>query len=214
MDRNYHDRVLKRRQLVTQHPATVVGAIPSGAAAVDELYAYLMADYLPRRFPTIFTLDERDGQTIRNAVTGAAFPTRASSPEDALKALAETVDDDMFLLHQTPEGHRSVAYVCCYPSGFDPAEKLDKLLVEIHEPVPSYHKIGPSMERFFGRVEVGKNVKRVNVSGVDRFVDTEFWKKQGPAKKKKRGGGGGGGRPKEKKELRGKGAWHCSFQGC
>lgn len=167
MDRNYHDRVLERRQLTTQHPTTVVGAIPRGEAAVDELYSYLMVDYLPRRFPTMFAL-EQDGNIFRNTITGATFPTQTpQDPKEALKILAETVDDDIFLLHQTPEGHLSVAYVCCYPSGFDPSEKLDKLLVEIHEPVPSYHKIGPSMERFFSRVEVDKNVKRVNVSGVD-----------------------------------------------
>lgn len=164
MDRNYHDRVLDRRQLLAQHPNIVVGTIPSGETAVEEVYSYLVADYLPQRYPTIFTLEE-DGKMFRNAVTGKTFPTKApADPKEALKILVETVEDDFFLLQETPEGHRSVAYICCYCSGFDPSEKLDKLLVEIHEPVPSYHKIGPSMERFFTRVEVGKNVKRVNVS--------------------------------------------------
>lgn len=164
MDRNYHDRVLERRQLITQHPKIVVGAIPSGKDAVNELYSQLMADYLPNRFPLMFSL-EQDGKVFRNTVTSATFPTiPPEDPKESLRILGETVEDDIFLLHQTPEGHRSVAYVCCYCSGFDPSEKLDKLLVEIHEPVPSYHKIGPSMERFFSRVEVGKNVKRINVS--------------------------------------------------
>lgn len=164
MDRNYHERVLDRQQLIAQHPNIVVGAIPSAQDSVDELYTHLMVDYLPERFPTIFHL-EQDGKVFRNTVTGATFPTTApKDPKEALKILAETVEDDIFLLHETSEGHRNVAYVCCYCSGFDPSEKLDKLLVDIHEPVPSYHKIGPSMERFFSRVEVGKNVKRVNVS--------------------------------------------------
>lgn len=169
MDRNYHNRVLERRQLITQHPSIVIGAIPSGEVAVDELYSYLMAEYLPQRFPTMFTV-EQDGKVFRNTITGACFPTKTpADPTEALKILAETVEDDIFLLHQTPQGHRSVAYVCCYCSGFDPSEKLDKLLDEIHEPVPSYHKIGPSMERFFSRVEVGKNVKRINVSWLRGF---------------------------------------------
>lgn len=166
MDRNYRDRVAERRGLIAQHPSIVVGAIPEGQAAVDEVYSYLMSDYLPTRFPTIFSVDE-GGKVLRNAATGASFPALPpTDPLQALKILAETVEDDMFLLHETEEGHRSVAYVCCYCSGFDPSQKLDKLLAEIHEPVPSYHKIGPSMERYFSRVEVGKNVKRVNVSGV------------------------------------------------
>lgn len=164
MDRNYKNHVLERRQLMVDHPSIVVGAIPQGKAAVDELYSFLITDYLPKTYPNMFTLSD-DGQVFSNNVTGASFP--ALPPEDsveALRRLGETVEDDLFLLHGTEQGHRSVAYVCCYCSGFNPAEKLDKLLVEIHEPVPSYDKIGPSMERYFSKLEVGKNVKRTNVS--------------------------------------------------
>lgn len=147
-----------------QHPSIVVGAIPQGKPAVQELYTFLMSDYLPSRFPSMFSLDQ-DKRMFRNAVTGKSSPViPPSDPVEALRILGETVEDDMFLLHETDKGHRNVAYVCCYCSGFDPSKKLDKLLVEIHEPVPSYDKIGPSMERFFSRVEVGKNVKRSNVS--------------------------------------------------
>jgi hypothetical protein len=164
MDHNYEDRVLERRELMIQQPNIVVGTIPRGRAAVEELYSFLLSDYLPRRFPTMFSLSE-DGKTYRNGITGASFPTLPPNDSvEALRRLGETVEDDMFLLHETDQGHRSVAYVCCYCSGFDPSEKLDKLLFEIHKPVPSYDKIGPSMERYFKKLEVGKNVKRVNVS--------------------------------------------------
>lgn len=164
MDHNYKDRVLERRQLMVQHPSIVVGAIPQGRASVEELYSFLLFEYLPRRFPTMFSLSD-DGKMFRNRVTGASFSTMP--PDDsvqALRRLGETVEDDMFLLHETEQSHRSVAYVCCYCSGFDPSQKLDKLLPEIHKPVPSYDKIGPSMERYFSKLEVGRNVKRVNVS--------------------------------------------------
>ncbi len=78
--------------------------------------------------------------------------------------LGETVEEDLFLLRETPRGHESVAFMCCFPSGFDPSTKLGRLLSEIHEPVPGYDKIAQSMERFFGKLEVGKSVKRMNVS--------------------------------------------------
>lgn len=163
MDRNYEARVLERRQLIAQHPSIVVGAIPSGKAAVQELYTFLMSDYLPHRFPTMFTVSE-GGKYFRNLITGASYAlSPPDDPVEALKIIGETVEDDMFILHETDQGHRSVAYVCCYCSGFDPSEKLDKLLIDIHQPVPSYHKIGPSMERYFSRVEAGKNMKRINV---------------------------------------------------
>ncbi|KAG8413625.1 hypothetical protein J3458_012694 [Metarhizium acridum] len=69
-----------------------------------------------------------------------------------------------FLLHETPSGHLCVAFMCCFPSGFDPSEKFGNLLKDIHAPVPSYSKIGASMERFFSKLQVGKSVKRLNWS--------------------------------------------------
>lgn len=79
--------------------------------------------------------------------------------------LGETVEDDIFLLvkDRARDEHVAVAFVCCHPSGFDPAEKLGKGLAAIHGPVPSYERIGESMERFFSRLEAGKRMKRVNV---------------------------------------------------
>lgn len=167
MDHNYASRVLERQQLMVQHPDIVLGAIAGGKAAVEELYSFLLTDYLPQRFPTMFSLS-KGGETFHNEITGASFPTvPPDNSVQALRRLGETVEDDMFLLHETDQGHRSVAYICCYCSGFDPSQKLDKLLFEIHEPVPSYDKIGPSMERYFKKVEVGKNMKRLNWSVVD-----------------------------------------------
>ncbi|KEY67067.1 hypothetical protein S7711_04739 [Stachybotrys chartarum IBT 7711] len=162
IDKSYLTNIHLRRQILSKHGATVHGAIPSGDAAVRELYAYLLQDYLPSRYPSMFRLSG-DGKMFQNLVTGKAFP--ATAPPDvtsALRILAETIEDDWFVLQETPEGHRSVAFVCCFASGFDPSAKLGKGLKEIHAPVPSYEKIGPSMERFFSKLEVGKGVKRNN----------------------------------------------------
>ncbi|KAK2616283.1 hypothetical protein QQS21_000717 [Conoideocrella luteorostrata] len=104
-----------------------------------------------------------DGSSFTNLVTATSYPTQP--PIDtalALRNLGEIVEEDMFLLKPTSAGHRLVAYVCCFPSGFDPSEKLGKLLKDIHGPVPGYEKIGPSMERFFCKLEAGKPVKRTN----------------------------------------------------
>ena len=138
----------------------MLGTTPAGEAAVKELYEHLTA-YLPHRYPTMFTVS---GRTVTNRVTGQRIPTAAPDMLSAMRTLGETVEEELFLLLPTPSGHRLVAYICCFPSGFDPAEKLDKLLSEIHGPVPGYDKIGPSMERFFAKLEHGKPVKRGNVS--------------------------------------------------
>lgn len=163
IDRDYLDRVMLRKSLIEKHPATVHGCTEHGGAAVEELYTYLM-EYLPTRYPTVFN---RVDDKLYNRATGKMVDTTPPrDAEDALKVLGETVEEDLFLLRETEEGHESVAFMCCFPSGFDPSRKLGRLLREIHEGVPGYEKIGGSMERFFGRMEVGKSVKRINVSQI------------------------------------------------
>ncbi|KAF6844615.1 hypothetical protein CMUS01_00905 [Colletotrichum musicola] len=164
IDSNYLDRVTERRDVIKQHGSVVLGAVPEGIAALHEVWTYLLSDYLPKRYPTMFSLSD-DGLRFHNKVTGVSLPlTPPEDPNAALRALGETVEDDLFLLVETPEGHRAAAFVCCHPAGFDPSDKLGKLLKDIHTPVPSYEKIGASMERFFSRLQVGKSVKRMNWS--------------------------------------------------
>jgi len=164
IDNNYKSRVESRRELIAAHPSTILGAIPEGHPIVDEVYTYLLSQYLPSRYPSMFSLST-DGKTVHNHVTHATFPCLPPrDPLQALRILGETVEDDMFLLVNTNEGHRAVAFVCCHPAGFDPSTKLGLVLKDIHAPVPSYEKIGLSMERYFSKLEVGKSVKRMNVS--------------------------------------------------
>jgi len=147
---------------MAEHRSTVMGAIPAGHDAVHELYSYLLAEYLPQRYPSMFSLD---ADVFRNHVTDRTFPiSPPADPLEAFRIIGETVEDDVFLLKETDEGHLSVAFLCCHPAGFDPSTKLGKLLKDIHAPVPSYDKIGPSMERFFTKVKAGQFVKRLNVS--------------------------------------------------
>ncbi|KAB5522122.1 hypothetical protein GE09DRAFT_501206 [Coniochaeta sp. 2T2.1] len=164
IDNNYEGRVLERRKTMRDHQSTVMGAIPAGHDAVRELYSYLLTEYLPTRYPSMFSL-EQDGSVFHNHITKRTFSTEPpSDPLDAFKIIGETVEDDVFLLKETDDGHLSVAFLCCHPSGFDPSTKLDKLLKDIHQPVPSYEKIGPSMERFFSKIKAGQFVKRLNWS--------------------------------------------------
>ncbi|TWU70680.1 hypothetical protein ED733_000270 [Metarhizium rileyi] len=162
IDKDYLDRVTLRRRLIDEKGHAVHGYLPRGEESVAELYAYLLQDYLPVRYPTMFRL-RPDG--FENMVTGKTFPTQPPRDADvALRSLGETVEEDLFLLHETPEGHMCVAFMCCFPSGFDPSQKFGNLLKDIHTPVPSYAKIGSSMERFFSKLQVGKGVKRLNWS--------------------------------------------------
>lgn len=161
IDSDYLSRVMLRRSIIAKYPATAHGVTPRGVPAVQELYAYLMSRYLPSRYPSIFHVRDKH---VQNSATGTLFPT--VSPEDpleCLRSLSESVEEDMFLLQPTEKGHQCIAFVCCFPSGFNPRTKMGQLLGGIHGDVPAYEKIGPSMERFFSKIEVGHNVKRTNV---------------------------------------------------
>lgn len=172
----------QRAKLVAVKGNAVHGVVPNtdGAAAVRELYAYLLGTNLPERYPGIFSVlpaeNESGKRHTKSSVTGKTVPTIVSDTSDsgaeaALRVLGTTVEEDMFILQEEPDGsHRCVAFMCCFPSGFDPASKLGEGLAGIHAPVPSYDKIGPSMERFFGRMEAGKPVCRQNVS-----TSVEMW---------------------------------------
>lgn len=180
LDNNYKERIEIRRKVMSGNSDTVMGTTgtPSAKAAVDELYTYLM-DYLPVRYSSIFTRTAPTATSLHNTATAKTIPcSPPENPLDALRTLGETVEDDLFLLQEediktlSDDGgpaypdtsHRLVAFLCCFPSGFDPSAKLGLLLKDIHKPVPSYDKIGPSMERFFKRLAVGQSVRRLNVS--------------------------------------------------
>ncbi|KAI1461785.1 hypothetical protein F4805DRAFT_244828 [Annulohypoxylon moriforme] len=162
IDRNYESRLRDRQVVMEKHQHHTLGCMPYGVEAVQEVYSYLLGEYLPTRYPTLFT---RDDKFFRNSVTGATLPLLPpEDPIEALRSLGQNVEDDLFFLRETPEGHQCIAFACCCPNGFDPASKIGKSMKEIHVPVPSYEKIGPSMERYFSRLEVGKSASRVNWS--------------------------------------------------
>ncbi|KAL1894276.1 hypothetical protein Cpir12675_003757 [Ceratocystis pirilliformis] len=137
MYREYTERIAIRKAIIEEFPEKSHGYMHKGVDSIHEIYSYLTETYLPAR--------------------AILFDPRA-----ILRALGEIVQEDLFLPKQDPENspHRLVAFVCCCSSGFDPSEKLGLSLRDIHAPVPSYDKIGASMERFFSRLETGKNVKR------------------------------------------------------
>ncbi|KAA8629705.1 hypothetical protein SMACR_12077 [Sordaria macrospora] len=215
IDNNYLSRIRYRQETLSLHADEVMGVLPEGREAVRELYTYLLGEYLPVRYPGMFRVvsgtgedeGEETGKTFQNLITNASFRLfpPPSDPLDCLRVIAQTVEDDFFLLlpfpcssppsvpsasspaslsspsctsptnpspnspsdtttpnTSTQTQHYCVAFLNIHPSGFTPLSKLGLPLSQIHSPVPSYSKIGPSMERFFSRLPTQKLVKRVN----------------------------------------------------
>lgn len=190
-DKTYSDRIDLRESLIQQYPDDVIGITNASdtriRSAVNELYSSLFSTYLPSRYPTLFRpfKDSHGSITwLENLVTRRKAPTNTEelSPHAALKTISQNIDEDFFILlphHQSDnDGTTDVVYVleaysACFPSGFQPREKLGKRLADIHSPVPGYkEKLEKSMDRFFARLEAGRLVKRVNWS---LTVDEELY---------------------------------------
>ncbi|KAK6529956.1 hypothetical protein TWF281_009106 [Arthrobotrys megalospora] len=165
IDSSYPERIAMRKRIVEQFPSMTIGASERAGDAIDELYTYILSQHLPSRFPKLFTIDDEAGW-FKNSVSGDTYPlTPPSDPKDALKTLAKTVEEDILLLQKEPEKetYSLQAFIACFPNGFDSSQKMGMELRKIHEPVPMFEeKLAGSMDRFFGRVEVGRWVRRFN----------------------------------------------------
>ncbi|KAJ5167975.1 uncharacterized protein N7482_003569 [Penicillium canariense] len=186
MDKTYKDRLALRNELLEQYHDIVVAVNenpdyvstqdPRIRAAVRELYTFVLGTYLPSRYPSMFQLrqnaDSKE-EMFENLITHDTWPVSLSVETPTIRALEilmQTVDEDFLILLpeiSSVDSPKYVlqAYTTCFPSGFNPREKLGLRLAEIHKPVPGYaEKLERSMDRFFARVQVGKPVKRVNWS--------------------------------------------------
>ncbi|PVI06233.1 hypothetical protein DM02DRAFT_715372 [Periconia macrospinosa] len=177
MDKTYATRIRLRKQLIRDHHDEVLAWNPIITPAVFELYQYFISTYLPRRFPTVYTLQKN---SLLNHVTSESLPLTPSSTEDALQILGSNIDDDLLLLLPIEDGvdkgkYALQGFVTCFPSGFATREKLGLKLADIHGPVPGYaSKLEKSMDRFFASLPVGKVVKRHNwgITTDDRLFAT------------------------------------------
>ncbi|OJJ69593.1 hypothetical protein ASPBRDRAFT_130845 [Aspergillus brasiliensis CBS 101740] len=183
IDKHYHTRIQLRTALIQDKRASVLGASPRSIPAVKELYSFLVNDYLPQRYSTIFqhfdstpTTSSTTATMLRNTVTGETLPTTPpSDAEEALAIVGRQVEEDFLLLLPPPspqadekkeEGNKQMtleAFIGCFPNGFNWADKFRKSLASIHVPVPDYTtKLRASMDRYLERLRVGDCVKRAN----------------------------------------------------
>ncbi|VVT46558.1 uncharacterized protein SAPINGB_P001273 [Magnusiomyces paraingens] len=105
-------------------------------------------------------------------------PHSEESYKHLIRILVRTMEDDFLILiredAQTPDSLPQYILRCgsfSFPTGFDPAQKMNTPLAEIHKPVPFYRKkIGSAMDKFFVRIKPGAWVQRFNW-GVQTHTD-------------------------------------------
>ncbi|GAB7323927.1 hypothetical protein MBLNU13_g07348t3 [Cladosporium sp. NU13] len=130
MDKTYLSRIKLRRQLMNDHPDATLACNDVAGPAALELYDWLVGTYLPKRFPTCFSLVVKHEATaaaaesdsnnrkpppasipnqqpthLLNHITSEHIPLHQSNPLTALHALSSHIDTDFLILlpqHQTP----------------------------------------------------------------------------------------------------------------
>ncbi|KAL2854844.1 hypothetical protein BJY01DRAFT_243496 [Aspergillus pseudoustus] len=203
MDKTYKERLALRKSLLASHPGVVRALNTSRDTpernarireALCEWYAFILGEYLPSRYPSMFRLlpgeKSEEGTVLENSVTGVKA---CIDPEVVLRSLSiggkdedgsllylmdilsAYIDEDFLILFPNPSPSTASSddgipytlqlYNTYYPAGFNPREKLGLPLANIHTPVPGYkEKLEKSMDRFFAKLEVGKFVLRANWS--------------------------------------------------
>ncbi|KAI1608254.1 hypothetical protein EDD37DRAFT_654253 [Exophiala viscosa] len=151
-DKNYKKRMDLKAKVLEEAGSDAIDCREGGYDGCVEMLECLV-NYLPRRFPTIFTLSA-DKSVINNRVTGESF--NVSPPyvkHHPLYIAGRLVEDDLNILVEGPSGEYVLkAVLSAFPAGFHVRDKMDKTLTEIHQTVPT----------FFKSVDPSKMVVRVN----------------------------------------------------
>lgn len=173
MDNTYKPRTEIRSNLIENSKYDVLAHRPAAGPSVLEFYSWMTSTYLPRRFPTVFSITPAG---LYNNVTSLTLPLVPEDVDAALSLLGSNVDCDFLFLLPIPAGdkdysaeegtkYRLEGFITCFPSGFNTRSKLGRSLADIHGPVPGYKsKLQKSMDRFFASLPVGRIIKRHNWS--------------------------------------------------
>lgn len=161
----YDDTTQKKAEIVeTQRDHTVL-CNPIADEPLKEIYEMIL-DYMVKKYPMYF---ERDGDVVINKIKGTKLgkATSYQSAAEMVRTLSKNVEEDFLILVWNEEDQqyylRGGSFA--FPSGFDPAVKVNTPLSAIHAPVPFYkEKIQKSMDKYFAKMQPGQWVERFNWS--------------------------------------------------
>ncbi|ANB11986.1 hypothetical protein AWJ20_214 [Sugiyamaella lignohabitans] len=181
LENTYKDITKARAEIVENHRDNTVLTNPLAIEAVDETYD-MFVNYITKKFPKYFYTTRRRPGYIYNAIKKdyipstseqydkdfeESIPDKKERMDSKIRLLAKHFEEDFLILiyDEKTQQYYLRAGSFAFPSGFNPAEKLNLALKDIHGPVPLYkEKIENAMDRFFHKIEVGKWVQRYNWS--------------------------------------------------
>lgn len=178
----------EKDRLATRSPHDVFAALPGSEAAQAEVLS-LLAEHLPRRYPSIY---QHFGSHID--INSAFRRVRLDDPFlPALLTASSLVQEDLVILQKAKKNEsdwRLTAAALSFPSSWRLRDKIGKPMDLVHEPVPEF---GPGtrnasvISRIFDNLRPDQPVVRWNVSFYgddalhhpnpsppDRFRDGEY----------------------------------------
>ncbi len=146
----------EKRALLANDRSAVFAAEPGTENAQQELLD-LLAEFLPRRHPSLY---RRHGDAIE--VAGRAVSLREDAPLVTAGLLAQ---DDFALMRRKETGWHLVAAFIAFPSSWSLAEKYGRSMEDIHAPVPGFEagtRNAELISRMFDNLSPGRFVERFN----------------------------------------------------
>ncbi|KAK9425246.1 hypothetical protein SUNI508_13229 [Seiridium unicorne] len=165
IDRGYLRRLQERDRIMEGSRPEVIGSGPTVNLAIEELYEEIMIQFLPKRFPTMFSCIEK---TFLNKVTGRTYSVdlAAIDHDTMLRNLGENVEEDFYFMCPDDQDElRLQGWIACFPGGFSTTARKGMSMREIHQPVPGFQqRIAKGSDLTMARLQPGDFIERFNVS--------------------------------------------------
>ncbi|KAJ8119574.1 hypothetical protein ONZ43_g3502 [Nemania bipapillata] len=157
LESTYRSRIAQRRELYAKHGSQVLQWLPGSELACKELME-MAIQFICARYPQYFVLSQ-DNLWLENKILGVRANIREKHP---LLILLDHIPEDFAITLRDPDTGYYVfrAGIICSALGWNVASKIGLKLHEIHQPIPDYHKMQFSMDRFFSKMPTNKPIQR------------------------------------------------------
>ncbi|KAJ8127212.1 hypothetical protein O1611_g6424 [Lasiodiplodia mahajangana] len=157
LESTYKGRIAQRKELYAKHGSAVLQWLPGSELACKELME-IAIQFVCGRYPQYFSLSE-DRLWLENKILGVRANIREKHP---LLILLDHIPEDFAITLRDPDTGYYVfrAGIICSALGWNVASKIGLKLHEIHQPIPDYHKMQFSMDRFFSKMPTNKPIQR------------------------------------------------------
>ena len=165
VDEAFGPQMALRDKLIADSPQIVLGQLPQGLAAAEELYDLIVTRLATTPGYTVtpgYTITPGDAVTPDTVIRpdGVAVPLDRAAP---LKTLGRLVQEDLCVMQDAGAEHVLTGACLCFPASWSLSEKLGRPLTGIHRMVRVYEEdLARRVQRMFDVIRVGQPLWRMN----------------------------------------------------